>query len=106
MWYKPLSYMAKKCNSCRILYVNEDVYHTYTSDVNKNLGDSLLCLVGINVKQRTIAKEKGELKKFKQKEVKNENKEQKNQLKEQEKNTRNTLGNDPRFKDLFSSFRN
>jgi hypothetical protein len=37
--------------ACKILFVNEDVYRTYTLDVNKNLGDSLLCLVGLSVRK-------------------------------------------------------
>ena len=45
--YEPLKYMSKLCSKCKVLYVNEDVYVTYTDEVNKNLARYLLCLVGI-----------------------------------------------------------
>ena len=96
-WYKSLSYMAKKCNFCKILYANEDVYHTYTADINRSLGDNLLCLVGISApKERketsVITKEKSQSK------AQKKNKSLK--LKQEEPTC--TLGSDPRFKDIFS----
>lgn len=46
--YPPLKYMAKKCLDCRTIYVNEDVYKTYTEEINRSLANSALCLAGLN----------------------------------------------------------
>lgn len=45
--YEPLKYMSKLCPKCKVLFVNQDVYVTYTDEINKNLARYLLCLVGI-----------------------------------------------------------
>ena len=45
--YKPIPFLAKYCKRCNVIFVNEDVYTTYTADVNKNISNTLLCLVGL-----------------------------------------------------------
>lgn len=95
--YVPLKYIAKRCSHCKILFVNEDVYRTYTEDVNKNIGNYILCLVAITP-----------LKKKKQKSVKSKhniyNKNINRQKTNEKSNKVNALGDDPRFKDIFASF--
>lgn len=45
--YLPLKYMARVCQKCRILFIDEDVYKTYTEQINKSLANNILCLVKI-----------------------------------------------------------
>lgn len=44
--YNPLRRMVKVCNKCKVLYVDSAVYVTYTEEINKNISNYLLCLVG------------------------------------------------------------
>lgn len=62
-WYKPLPHMAKSCTFCNVLFVNEDIYTTYTEDINKNMDNYILCLVGLTPPRKLTPIEKKKRKK-------------------------------------------
>lgn len=101
--YHPLKNLARYCEHCRIIFINKEVYATYTEDVNRALCGNILCLM--QIEHKTEIKKVQEVKKQSKSTKKSVSTNKKNYYHKKEKLSANALGNDPRFKDLFASFK-